>query len=298
MDQQDTQNDLVEATELFQGVRPRLFGIEYRMLGSVSEAEDICQETWVRRQGTDRTVVENHAAFLATITTRLAMNVAQSARVRHETYVGPWLPDPIDTSADPAVGAERGEAIEYAVLLLLEKLTPAERAAYVLREAFDYPYPGIADIIRASEAGARNLLSRAEQHLVAERRRPAPAPEHKRLLSAFLTAAKSGDVASLEKLFAQDVVSYSDGGGVKLAARIPILGRSRVARFVAAFSTHFWTDVDISWVEANGRPSVELSRAGVPLTILTVTTSDSGIDQLLWLMNPAKLRPMVPAGRF
>ncbi|GAA4667800.1 sigma factor-like helix-turn-helix DNA-binding protein [Frondihabitans cladoniiphilus] len=224
------------------------------------------------------------------------MNVAQSARARHETYIGPWLPDPIDTRADPSLGAERGEAIEYAVLLLLEKLTPAERAAYVLREAFDYPYPLIADIIGTSEAGARKLFSRVRQPLAAERRRPAPAPEHKRLLSAFLTAAQSGDVASLEKLFAEDVVSYSDGGGVKLAARIPILGRARVARFVAAFSSHFWTGVDIVWVEANGRPAVEVSRGGVPFTILSVTTSDSGIDQLLWLMNPRKLRSMTALG--
>jgi len=280
------------AMETFTLVRPRLFGIAYRMLGSVSEAEDIVQETWLRWQSTDHNRIETPAAFLATITTRLSMNLAQSAHSRHETYIGPWLPDPIDTSADPALGAERGEALEYAVLLLLEKLTPAERAAYVLREAFDYPYSLIADIVQSTEPATRKLVSRARQHLSAERRRPAPAPEHRRLLTAFLTAAKAGDVASLEKLFAADVVSYSDGGGVKLAARIPIVGRSRVAKFVSAFSSHFWTDVELTWVEANGRPSVELSRDGVAFTILTAITSDAGIDNLLWLMNPAKLRPM------
>ncbi|UFS59436.1 RNA polymerase sigma-70 factor [Subtercola endophyticus] len=284
-----------EATDVFSAARPRLFGIAYRMLGSVSEAEDIVQESWLRWQATDRSVVENPNAFLATITTRLAMNLAQSARARHETYIGPWLPDPVDTSANPALGAERGEALEYAVLILLEKLTPAERAAYVLREAFDYPYELIADVVQATEPATRKLVSRARKHLADERRRPAPAAEHKRLLSAFLTAAQSGDVAVLEKLFADDVVSYSDGGGVKLAARIPIIGRSRVAKFVAAFSSHFWTGVDLRWVEANGRPSVELSRDGVPFTIVTATTSADGIDQLLWLMNPAKLRPMTSA---
>jgi len=276
----------------FTAVRPRLFGIAYRMLGSVSEAEDICQETWLRWQATDRDAVENTPAFLATVTTRLAMNLAQSAHSRHETYIGPWLPDPVDTSADPELGAERGEALGYAVLLLLEKLTPAERAAYVLREAFDYPYSQIAEIVQSTEPAARKLVSRARQHLAAERRRPAPAPEHKRLLSAFLTAAQSGDVVGLERLFAEDVVSYSDGGGVKLAARIPVIGRSRVAKFVAAFSSHFWTGVELRWVEANGAASVELSRDGEPFTIVTATTSESGIDQLLWLMNPAKLRPM------
>jgi len=285
-------DELQRATETFTAVRSRLFGIAYRMLGSVSEAEDIVQETWVRWQGTDRDAVENPPAFLATITTRLSMNLAQSARARHETYVGPWLPDPIDTTANPELGAERGEALEYAVLLLLEKLTPAERAAYVLREAFDYPYPLIADIVQSTEPATPKLVSRARKHLAAERRRPAPAPEHRRLLTAFLTAAQSGDVVSLEKLFAADVVSYSDGGGVKLAARIPIIGRERVAKFVSAFSSHFWTGADLRWVEANGQPAVELSRDGVVFTILTLTASESGIDRLLWLMNPAKLRPM------
>jgi RNA polymerase sigma-70 factor (ECF subfamily) len=262
------------------------------MLGSVAEAEDIVQETWLRWQSTDRAVVQNPAAFLATVTTRLAMNLAQSAHSRHETYIGPWLPEPVDTTADPQLGAERGEALEYAVLILLEKLTPAERAAYVLREAFDYPYPLIAEIVQSSEPAARKLVSRARQHLTAERRRPAAEPEHRRLLSAFLSAAQTGDVDTLEKLFAADVVSYSDGGGVRLAARKPVLGRERVAKFVAAFSSHFWTGVDLRWVEANGRPSVELARNGVPFAILAVTTSESGIEQLLWLMNPSKLRPM------
>ena len=189
---QPSWSTIPEATEVFSAARPRLFGIAYRMLGSVSEAEDIVQESWLRWQATDRSVVENPNAFLATITTRLAMNLAQSARARHETYIGPWLPDPIDTSANPALGAERGEALEYAVLILLEKLTPAERAAYVLREAFDYPYELIADIVQATEPATRKLVSRARKHLAVERRKPAPAAEHKRLLSAFLTAAQAG----------------------------------------------------------------------------------------------------------
>lgn len=291
-EEQVAERGLEWAIETFTSVKPRLFGIAYRMLGSVSEAEDIVQDTWLRWQATDHAIVQAPPAFLATITTRLAMNLAQSARARHETYIGPWLPDPIDTSANPELGAERGEALQYAVLLLLEKLTPAERAAYVLREAFDYPYSLIADIIQASEPAARKLVSRARTHLADERRRPAPAPEHRRLLSAFLTAAQSGDVAGLEALFAADVVSYSDGGGVKLAARIPVSGRSRVAKFVAAFSSHFWTEVDLGWVEVNGRAAVELSRDAEPFAIVAATTSDSGIDQLLWLMNPVKLRPM------
>lgn len=136
--------DLDEAAAVFLGVRPRLFGIEYRMLGSASEAEDLVQEAWLRWQAYDRAAVLDPAAFLATTTTRLAINALQSARARRETYVGPWLPEPVDTSADPYLGAERGEALEFATLLLMEKLTPNEGAAYVLREAFDHPYGQIA----------------------------------------------------------------------------------------------------------------------------------------------------------
>src|SRR3954469_11104682 len=135
-----TPADLDHAASVFASVRPRLFGIAYRMLGSATEAEDIVQEVWLRWQGCDRSEVLDAPAFLATTTTRLAINAAQSARSRRETYLGPWLPEPVDTSADPPLGAERGEALELAVLLLLEHLSPTERAAYVLREAFDYPY--------------------------------------------------------------------------------------------------------------------------------------------------------------
>jgi RNA polymerase sigma factor (sigma-70 family) len=147
----------------FIGVRPRLFGIAYRMLGSVAEAEDIVQDVWLRWQCVERSVIVNPAAYLATATTRLCINAAQCARARRETYPGTWLPEPVDTSADPGLGAERGEALNLAVLLLLEKLSPTERASYVLREAFDYSYCEIAEILRIEEANARQLVSRARQ---------------------------------------------------------------------------------------------------------------------------------------
>src|SRR5690349_19283357 len=166
-------DDLEEATAVFMSVRPRLFGIAYRMLGSASEAEDLLQEVWVRWQTYDRATVVNPAAFLATTTTRLAINALDSARVRRETYIGPWLPEPVDTSADPYLGAERGEALEFAALLLMDKLTPHERAAYVLREAFDYPYAQIAGILGTTEPAVRQLVSRARKHMASERRVPA-----------------------------------------------------------------------------------------------------------------------------
>ena len=278
-----------DGVEQFMEVRPRLFGIAYRMLGSATEAEDILQEVWLRWQGYDRETVESPAAFLATATTRLAINAATSARARHETYIGPWLPEPVDTSADPALGAERGEALEFAVLLLLERLSPVERAAYVLREAFDYPYSTIAEIVQLKEPAVRQLVSRARKHLLAERRAPVASRQQRELLAAFLEAAQAGDFETLEKLFAEDVVSYSDGGGLALAARIPVIGRTRVAKFVAAFASHFWVGVSLRWTEANGQPSVVLRRDGVDFTVVTASASAEGIDQLLWMMNPEKL---------
>lgn len=279
----------VDALQAFTALRPRLFGIAYRMLGSASEAEDILQEVWIRWQAVDIGTVDNPAAFLATMTTRSAINEAHTARARHETYVGPWLPEPVDTSADPLLGAERGEALEFAVLILLEKLSPVERAAYVLRQAFDYPYSAIAEIVQLNEPAVRQLVSRARKHLATERRAPVDGEQQRRLLDAFLVAAKSGEMESLERLFAEDVVSWSDGGGVKLAARRPVIGRERVAKFVAAFSSHFWTGVDVRPVVANGQHAVALSRNGVDFTVATVIASDEGIDQILWMMNPAKL---------
>jgi RNA polymerase sigma factor (sigma-70 family) len=193
----------------FLSVRPRLFGIAYRMLGSAAEAEDIVQDAWLNWQTTDRGAVQNAPAFLATTTTRLAINHAQSARSRHEACVGSRLPDPVDTSDDPHLGAERSEALEFAVLLLLEKLTPTERAAYVLREAFDYPYDQISEILRLEEANVRQLVSRGRKHIADGRRASVSAAERKRLLAAFNEAAQKGDLASLEQLLASDATSSS-----------------------------------------------------------------------------------------
>jgi RNA polymerase sigma-70 factor (ECF subfamily) len=288
--------DLDDAAATFGEVRPRLFGIAYRMLGSVHEAEDLIQDVWMKWQAYDRSKVKEPAAFLATITTRLAINATQSARVRRETYIGPWLPEPVDTSADPALGAERGEALELAVLLLLEKLSPTQRAAYVLREAFGYPYDEIAEIVQLSEANVRQLVSRSRKRLADERREPVDAAEQRRLLKAFLAAAQQGDLASLEQLLAADVASYSDGGGVARASRIPVLGRPQVSKYVASFASRFWVGTTLTWVEANGRSAVLIARDGVAFALVTVSASAEGIDQIQWAMNPAKLTAVTPPG--
>ena len=281
--------NLDDALTVFGAVRQRLFGIAYRMLGSATEAEDIVQETWLRWQGTDRSVVQDPPAFLATTTTRLAINFLQSARARRETYIGPWLPEPVDTSSDPTLGAERAEALGFAVLVMLERLTPTERAAYVLREAFAYSYVQISEIVQLSEAAARQLVSRARKHLAGERRREVSEQEQRRLLTAFLSAAQTGDLDELERLFAEDVVSYSDGGGVVRASKFPVVGRERVAKFVRAFHTHFWNGVEITDAEVNGQPSVLLSKEGTTFAVVTVVASGQAIDQVLWMMNPHKL---------
>jgi RNA polymerase sigma factor (sigma-70 family) len=262
----------------FAPVRPRLFGIAYRMLGSAAEAEDIVQDVWLRWQATNRSAVENPPAFLATTTTRLCINLAQSAHTRRETYIGTWLPEPVDTSSDPGLEAERGEALKLAVLVLFGKLSPTERAAYVLREAFDYSYRQIADILQMEEANTRKLVSRARKHIEDGRSTPVRSDEQRRFLEAFIGAAQKGDMAGLEGLFAEDVVSYSDGGALVRAARVPVSGRRRVATFIGAVATHFWKSVTLAWVETNGQEAVLMSRDGAPVALATVDASAQGID--------------------
>jgi RNA polymerase sigma factor (sigma-70 family) len=198
----------------FAAVRPRLFGIAYRMLRNAADAEDIVQDVWLLWQSTNRSVVENPCAFLATTTTRLCINVAQSARSRYETCSETWRLEPVDTSTDPGLGAERGEALRLAVLILLEKLTPAERAAYILREAFDYSYRQIANILQMEEANTRQLVSRARKHIADDRRQPVSSGEQRRLLEALIAAAQQGNMTALEGLFAEGVVSCRTAAGL------------------------------------------------------------------------------------
>jgi RNA polymerase sigma-70 factor, ECF subfamily len=186
----------------FEAVRPRLFGIAYRTLESAADADDVVQDAWIRWQGADRNGVRDAAAFLATTTKRLALNVAQSARARRETSIDPWAAEPVDVQADPALGAERREALELAMRTLMAKLSPSERAAYVLREAFDYPYRQVADVLATSEANARQLVTRARLHLASGPRRLVSAADQRRLIEAFVEAAQTGDLTTLEELLA------------------------------------------------------------------------------------------------
>lgn len=194
----------------FLGARSRLFGIAYRVVGSAAEAEDVVQEVWLRWQATNRSMVLDAPAFLVTATTRLAINAVRSARSRRNTQLEPWLPEPVDTAADPELLTQRSQALGIAVFLLLEKLPPTERAVYVLSHAFDYSYAQIAAMLQVSEANARQLASRARKHLTAAGRQPVRPAAQRRLLETLSVAARSGELDALEQLLVADVAGDSD----------------------------------------------------------------------------------------
>ena len=284
-----TAGDLDDLARDFEFLRPRLFGIAYRMLGSAVEAEDVIQDAWVRWQTTDRSGIRSPAAFLTTMTTRLSLNVATSSRRRRETYIGPWLPEPVLTATDPQLGAENAEALEIGLLLLMERLTPMERAVYLLHEAFDYPYRDIAEVIETTEANARQLSRRARLHLTQHSDKRVSVAQKNRLLRSFLAAAQAGDVERLQALLTDDIMVYSDGGGIVSAARRPIEGRDRVARFLLGALQKVPTDGDISFVPVNGADAVVVRRAGEPYLVGMIGVTDTGIDRIFFAMNPEKL---------
>ncbi|MBO3085817.1 RNA polymerase sigma factor SigJ [Cellulomonas fengjieae] len=281
----------------FEDVRPRLFGLAYRMLGSVAEAEDVVQDAWVRWQGTDRRAVRNPAAFLTTTTTRLAINASTSAHARRETYLGPWLPEPVDTSADPALGAERAEALETAVLLLLEKLGPAERAAYVLREAFGYSFREIAEVLGLTEVNARQVARRAREHLASARSVPASPARRRRLVESFAAAARAGDLDGLERLLVDDVVVRPDGGGEVHASRLELVGVARTMTFLDNVLRKYWHHSTFRTVEVNGGAGLLVATAdGVPQALVTLDGSQRGIEHVYIVVSPSKLRRFTATG--
>ena len=278
------------SADVFESVRPRLFGIAYRMIGEVGSAEDVVQEAWLRWSTADQDAVAEPGAYLATVVTRLSIAEISRARSRREAYVGPWLPEPVDTSTDPLLGAERAEALSLAVLVLLERLSPAERAAFVLHAAFDYPHARVAEVLETSEANARQLYSRARAHLDSARPRPASRAERARLLTAFLAAAQSGDLDALEGVLAAEVTSVSDGGGQVPAARKIVGGPARVAHFVLGVLDKYGRDATAVPVHVNGEPAVlAVRRDGSPIAVWTVDAAIDGILGLYILLNPAKL---------
>jgi RNA polymerase sigma-70 factor (ECF subfamily) len=232
--------------EQLEALRRHGFGVAYRMLGSVAEAEDVAQEALLRLTRQEAPIDEP-AAWITTVATRLSINVLRSARARREAYVGPWLPEPLleDPSPGPASRAELADSLSLAFLVLLERLTPVERAAYLLREVFGYAYAEIGDIIEKSETNSRQLVARARRHLEADRPRfDADEAARDALLERFLAAAEEGDLEALESLLARDAVLYADSGGKARAPQRPLVGATLIARFMAAV--------------AQGRPPGEL----------------------------------------
>jgi RNA polymerase sigma-70 factor (ECF subfamily) len=279
--------------EAFEGQRRRLFGIAYRMLGTVSDAEDVVQEAYLRfraasESGTD---IASPRAFLTTVTTRLAMDHLKSARVRREEYVGEWLPEPILTGERD--DAELSEQISLAFLVMLETLSPEERAAFVLREVFDYSYDEIAAAVDKSEQACRQLVSRAKKHLDARRPRFTPSREQRDLLAArFRDAIRQGDAAAIERFLTEDVVFYGDGGGKVPAAPRPVVGRERVTGFILGLlriARQF--GLSLEFAEVNGEPgAVARDGQGRLVSVLSLEIGDDGIHALRSIVNPDKLR--------
>jgi RNA polymerase sigma-70 factor (TIGR02957 family) len=288
----------MSAASMLEEIRPRAFAVAYRMLGSVSEAEDIVQEASLRlhhllEQG-ER--IESPRAYVSTVVTRLCIDQLRSARVRRENYVGEWLPEPLvaDGRSDPADHAELADSLSMAFLVLLESLTPEQRAAFVLREVFDYPYEQIASIIGTSEDNTRQLVTRARRH-VNERRPRFEASQQRReeLASAFLAAVSDGDLHALEELLAHDVVLQGDGGGNVRAIARTVHGRSKVARLLLAgmLATEPAGVRPLRQVQVNGQPGAMLSDAdGKPFAVMVLDIVDDQIQAVRGIVNPDKLR--------
>jgi len=280
----------------FEALRPLLFGIAYRMLSSVADAEDIVQDAYIRYTGAPRESIRSPRSFLATIVTRLCLNQLQSARVRRETYIGPWLPEPLVSLADNQGAAdkfEEEESISMAFLVLLEQLTPLARAVFLLREVFDYEYREIGEIVERDEATCRQIFSRSKKELARGQRRFQPsAAEHRRIVSSFLQAANHGDMRGLTDLLTDDVGLWADGGGkVRGAATRPIHGRDDVATFLIS-SRRFVAAADTSFdlVTVNAGPGVILREAGKPIVVMSFDFADGQICGVRLVANPDKLR--------
>jgi RNA polymerase sigma-70 factor (TIGR02957 family) len=282
-----------DSLAVFQANRPRLFGIAYRMLGSATAAEDLLQEAWLRWQKVDPRTVAEPAAFLVRTVTNLCLNELDSARVRREVYVGSWLPEPVLTGGGSDVGplddAVQRETVSFALLTLLERLSPAERAAYVLREAFAYSSREVAELIGTSEANARQLHARARKGLGGgPARRVDPARWHE-LVARFLAAARDGDVARLEELFAADVEARADGGGRVSAARRPVHGRDTVARYILGVLLKFGAGVTPAFMEVNGGPALVATAGDEVRAVWFFETDGAVITGLNMVVNPEKL---------
>jgi RNA polymerase sigma-70 factor, ECF subfamily len=280
---------MAAADVTLEDLRPLLFSLAYRMVGSVVEAEDLVQEAFLRlhRTGED---VESPKAFLTTVVTRLAIDHLRSARVRREAYVGPWLPEPLVTAPGTEDRVEEDETLSLAFLALLERLTPVERAVYVLHELFGYTHDEIAEVVGKSRQNCRQILARARRHVDAGRPRFEPSRERRQaLLDRFMAAVRGGDVDGLVGMLAADAVHYADGGGKARATLLPIYGPDKIARLWARLGTD-QGPYELHPVDVNGQPGVMATGPdGTVLTVLTLDIADDHVHAVRAVVNPDKL---------
>lgn len=275
--------------ETFEEQRPLLLGLAYRLLGSMWDAEDMVQEAYLRWMGTDPDEIREPRAFLVTVVSRLALDQLRSARVTREAYTGPWLPEPVATGAfGPLETAELHDTLSYATLHLMERLSPPERAVFVLREGFDLPYDDIAEIVGTSAANCRQLHHRAGRRLAEGRDRFTPSPaDHAELVSRFLDAARNGDLTMLTDLLGEDVVAWNDGGGKVRAALHPVAGRDNVLAFVQGLLARYEVG-EMRLIEANGEPALWTTIDGHE-QFVAFDVRDGRIHGIFAVLNPDKL---------
>jgi RNA polymerase sigma factor (sigma-70 family) len=289
-----------DTAEMFAAERRRLFGLAYRLLGSAADAEDVVQSAFEQWIAADRAAVKVPEAWLTTVVTNLCLNQLGSARSRRERYPGTWLPEPVVTSngaLGPLETAEQRDSVSFALLVLLERLTAAERGVFVLREAFGYRYADVAQILGRPEATCRQLHRRAIQRLGAPRRFRPESGQWRRLVERFMAAAAEGDVAGLERLLAEDVVYWADGAGSGLSvARKPVAGRQRVARLFGTVLPRYLADpryalgAEMSVAEVNGQPAALAWISGGLIAVFIPETDGTEMTALRIVTSPAKLR--------
>jgi RNA polymerase sigma-70 factor (ECF subfamily) len=289
--------------EVFEANRELLFAVAYRMLGTVADAEDTVQDAWLRWSAAPRSDIAEPRAYLARTVTHIALNKLRSARARREAYVGSWLPEPmLTTGPDTADRTELAESVSLAMLVVLESLTPEERAVFVLHEVFGFPYAEIAAAIGRTDASVRQLMHRAREHVQARRPRfDVDAGQQREVTERFLAAAGGGDIDELMLVLAPDVVLVSDGGGKAKAPLRPVIGAAKVARFLTAISAQPYMGIDrsemtIEVAEINGGPGILVTTGGRPITAVTTVIAGGRITAIQLVANPDKLRG-IRAGR-
>jgi RNA polymerase sigma-70 factor (ECF subfamily) len=289
------------ATDVFEAHRPVLLGVAYRMLGRVADAEDVVQEAWLRWSGSDRADVRESRGYLVRITTRLAIDRLRQIKSRGETYVGPWLPEPYvtdfgDTVPDTAERAVLADSVSLAVLVVLESLSPLERAVFVLREAFGFPYADIAAMLDRGEPAVRQLAGRARKHV--EERRPRydvdPA-ERRDLTERFLAAAADGDLDGLMALLAPEVRLVGDSGGKSRAPLRVLQTADKVGRFLIGTAQKSLPGLTVRFLEVNGGPAVLILSGGEPDSVLQIDVADGSVQSVYIIRNPDKLRSLAAA---